>query len=208
MTPIKRFRLAIWTCDWVLRKSLPNQATAFGPALVTLVSYAIAVRLGMDAEGAFVTAFIMGYGMHAWLRLPGLVKGEAVAMFGPESAVVIPLILVALMVAIGQPIGCLRVYSVFALMRTLILADDLWNGRYEYVQRLWPDSQYRPSDRLMTRAFLAWCLAQIALTEIVIAGGTLAVWLAFAALAPVFISTVDRVLVKVVLMQRKDIYGH
>jgi hypothetical protein len=205
MTLFNRLRLNVVTFGWVLQASLPNKAMAFVPALLTLVAYALAVPLTKTADGAFVVAFITGYGAHAWLRLPGLVKGEAVAMFGAESAVIIPLTLVALMVAIGNPIGCLRVFSVFAALRALMLADDLWRGRYDCLQRLWPDPEYRHCDALLTQAFLVWSLAQILLIELVIAGGHLTLWLAFAALANVLMGTVDRILVQVVLLQHKDL---
>jgi hypothetical protein len=205
MTLIRRLRLNLLTMGWALRASFPNTAMAFVPALITFVAFALAVPLTKTVDGAFVVAFITGYGAHAWLRLPGLAKGDAVAMFGSETAVIIPVVIMAIMVVIGQPVGCLRVFSVFAAVRALMLADDLWRRRFTYVQSIWPDARYRASDAMMAQAFLVWNLGQILLIEIVIFSGNLVFWLAFAAFAHILTGTVNRMLETSVLLQRKDL---
>jgi hypothetical protein len=206
MTPPNWFRLVRVRLGPALKASLPSRAIAFVPPLVTLIAYSLALPLTHSAQGAFVVAFVAGYGTQAWLRLPGLAKGEAVSMFGPESAVVVPLVVVALMVIFGQPIGCLRVFSVFAGMRAVILADELWRKRQRerYMQRLWPNTGDHRSDNLLASVFLVWSLVQIVLIEVVIAHGNLLFWLIFAAFANTLIVIVDRILVQLIVPPRDD----
>jgi hypothetical protein len=207
MTRLNRLRLAMWTCVWVLQESMPKAASAFAPAIVTLLTYPVALHLAATDGGAFVVAFMAGYGTHAWLNLPVMVKSEAVSVFGSEAAVVLPLILIAAMVGIGEPVGCLRIFTVLAILRALILADDLWDEKYQLVQRMFKDPRYRASDAVMTKALLVWCIMMVLLVEVVIATDNLTVWLAFAALANLFITAVERALVTIVLLQRKDLCG-
>lgn len=205
MNHIRTLRRALWTLGWVLEQSLPEKVSALIPALVTLLVYPIARHLMADDRGAFVVAFMAGYGTHTWINLPTMAKSEAASVFGSEAAVIIPLVLIAALVGIGEPIGCMRVFTVVAAARALILADDLRTGRFELVQRTYKQKEYRAADELLTKVLCLWCGVIVVLVELVIASNSLPLWLAFAALANLVFAIIERALAVTILLQRKTV---
>jgi hypothetical protein len=190
---------------WILGRSLPTSAAALIPALVTLLVYPVARHLMTDDGGAFVVAFMAGYGTFTWINLPSMVQSEAASVFGSEAAVIIPLMLIAALVGLGEPKDCMRVFTVIAAARALILADDLRRGRFDLVQRTYSAPEYRASDALLTKVLCVWCGVIVALVEGVIASNSMPVWLAFAALANSAFGIVERAIALTIQLQRKAV---
>lgn len=193
--------------EYRLRDALPKfDPNILLPAIMAVGVYPLLMALTESQNVAFTTAFFMGL----WVILAR--HAEWAARYWCKHFSVRTASLLAVCAAMGpatmivmfdRPDWCLRLFSVFALVASFVLLNDLRDGDHAYMRFRLPDPMARFADPELARAFLTWNMALILLNEGVIALLDINGWMVWYAGLLVLIHGVETAIVIAVLHRRR-----
>lgn len=176
------------------------------PGIMALSVYPLLMALTGDASASFVTAFFMGLWVilarhaewaarywckHLSTRTASLLA--VLAAMGPASV----------LMALGQPEWCLRLFSLMATVACLVLVNDLRDGDHAYIRFRLPDLSVKGAEADLAQAFMTWNLALILLTEGIIAVFDINGWMLWYAALPLVIYGAEAAIILGVLHRRR-----
>ena len=176
------------------------------PGLMALGVYPLLMALTDDPSASFITAFFMGL----WVVLARHAEWAARYWCKHFSARTASLLAVcaalgpaSLLMALGQPEWCLRLFSLMATLACLVILNDIRDGDHAYIRFRLPDRSLRGAEGDLAQAFLTWNLALILLNEGMIAVFGISGWMVWYAFLPLVIHGVEAAIILAILHRRQ-----
>ncbi len=176
------------------------------PGIMAVSIYPLLLALTGDQSASFVTAFFMGM----WVILARNAEWAARYFCKNLSTRAASLLAVcaalgpaSVLMALGKPEWCLRLFSLMATVACVVIVNDLRDGDHAYLRFRWPTLSLRGAETELAQAFMTWNLALILLTEGIILGFGIHGWMLWYAALPLVIYGAEAAIITGVLHRRR-----
>lgn len=160
------------------------------PLAVMALSWPFLRTLMPTEREAFMVAFVMAMGLRLVMRADGTITSLRSKLSG-RTALIVALLLgpaaMAVLVWKADPLWCQRFLSVYFGITAALYLLDVIDGRHAMVRHFLSSDRARGADAMMSRVLAVCYLVLVLLNETLIHQASLALWLVYFGLLPIFL---------------------